>query len=86
MSVSRPWDPVAPSANVRYTVSLVVLLAVRVTLVAKSAVPVRSPLKEFAVTVPDTFNSVKVPTLVSEELTTLDPSVVAERTSVPFIL
>ena len=39
-----------------------------------------------AVTIPVTFNSVKVPTLVKEELTTAEPSVVAERTSVPFIL
>ena len=35
---------------------------------------------------PDTLSDVNVPTDVSEELTTLDPSVVAERISTPLIL
>ena len=35
---------------------------------------------------PVTVSAVSVPTLVSEELTTPDPRVVAERTSVPSIL
>ena len=88
VSVSRRCDPVAPSTKVRYTVSSVELLARISALVANVAVlaVVALPLKELAVTIPVTFNSVKVPTLVNEELTTLDPSVVAERTSVPLIL
>ena len=34
-----PWDPVAPSTNTGYTVSLAELLAVTVTFVASVAVP-----------------------------------------------
>ena len=35
---------------------------------------------------PDTVSAPNVPTLVNEELTTPDPRVVAERTSVPLTL
>ena len=40
MSVSRPWLPVAPSANVKNTSSFAVLLAVRATSDATEAAPV----------------------------------------------
>ena len=48
VSVSIPCVPVAPSTKPKKTVSLVLLLAVTVTAVAKEAVPVR-----LAVTVPN---------------------------------
>ena len=56
VSVSAPCVPVAPSTNTGYTVSFAVLFADTVKLVAKSAVPVTSPVngpaKASAVTVP----------------------------------
>ena len=60
MSVSAPWDPVAPSTKTGNTVSFVELLAETVTFVAVSALPVtlpvRAPTNVVAVTTPDTFN------------------------------
>ena len=60
VSVSIPWVPVAPSTNVIYVVSLVLLFALTVTLVASVAVaelPVQLPELPlvFPVTLPVKF-------------------------------
>ena len=56
VSVSTPWVPVAPSTNVIYVVSSVLLFALTVTLVASVAVaefPVQLP--ELPLVFPVTF-------------------------------
>ena len=71
----------------------VVILAALERLVAVVAVPLKFPVNVVAVIAPETFTSSSsacpftsrlpsVPTLVRDELTTLDPKVVALRTSV----
>ena len=72
VSVSAPCVPVAPSTNTGYTVSSVELFALTVMLVAKSAVPVTSPVngpaKASDVTVPSKNASLNSKELVPKSI------------------